>query len=122
MGGAAGLLSRESFLKVSCRGLVQIVVHLIRDFLIGSLAISKYAKTSGDLAPERHGLALGLEEAGDRRGPAVPIRRLHFQLFSPGAGEPVEFGSPRVVGFAPLGSEPAHALQALKRGEERAGV
>ena len=47
---------------------------------------------------------------------------LDLELFPAGARERVELRAARVLRLAPLGVEPARALQPLERGEERAGI
>ena len=55
-------------------------------------------------------------------GAARPLRRLVLELPLAGARERVEPRAARVLRGAPLGVEPAGALQPLERGEQRPGV
>src|SRR5215210_4140360 len=67
-------------------------------------------------------LALRLQQPGDGRGAAGPVRGLDLELFSAGASERVEPRAARVLRLAPLGVEPSGALQPLQGGEEGSGV
>src|SRR5215470_16581037 len=67
-------------------------------------------------------LALRFQEPGNGRGPALPLRSLKMKLLPAGARERVKPGAARILGLAPLGIQPSCALQALQRGQERAGI
>src|SRR5229473_1110251 len=54
-------------------GFIQEVSNLVGDFLVGRLSVEERAQPATDLAPQRHDLRLGLQQACDRRCAAVPI-------------------------------------------------
>src|SRR5207245_6434812 len=62
------------------------------------------------------------QQTRERGHPARPVGGLELELLLSGARERIELRPARVLGPAPLGVEPPGALQALERGEERAGV
>ena len=68
------------------------------------------------------GSRLGLEQPSDGGDAAVPVGGFGLELLSSRARERVELRPARVLGIAPLGVEPAGALESLQGGEERPGI
>src|SRR6201999_3222355 len=64
----------------------------------------------------------GFEDAVDSGDLAVPLRALFFEALSTAAGELVVVSAAVVLAGAPLGFDPAGAVEAAKGGEQRAGV
>ena len=52
--GSPRIFCRESAGHKRGGSLVQVVLHLVGDILIGGWSIEEYVETAGDLAPERH--------------------------------------------------------------------
>jgi hypothetical protein len=75
-------------------------------------------------APESHGvlLGLGLHDGGDGADDLLPSIVVGGELFFAGGGDLVEAGALVALGELPLGAYPALALEAMKRGVERAGL
>src|SRR5512138_1821851 len=67
-------------------------------------------------------LDLGSQQTRNRGGAPVPVGGFDVELTAAGARQSVELRTAGVFGAAPFGVEPAGALEALQRDEERAWV
>src|SRR6266481_10144611 len=61
----------------------------------------------------------GVQDQSDRRRESFPVCLFALQVFFPGIRKGIIFGTPVILGLAPLGGDPALLLQAVERGVKR---